>query len=125
MPVPKQAPTAAGGPSTSTTDEAVALTLDERGMIHDCDDASENMFGYQRTELVWQHISMLVPQLTDIELVQNGQINSQLRFLCRLGGRFHGQKRCGERFAAHLFFFDLGTPSSPRLRLLVRRDAWR
>lgn len=97
-----------------------ALTIDERGMICDCNRAIENLFGYRRSEVVWRHISMLLPQMEDIELMPQGRVNPRLQFLCRIGKPFAALDRSGERFDSNLFFNDLGNPGSPRLRVIVR-----
>jgi PAS domain-containing protein len=111
--------------SGMAADDAVALVLDDRGMIQECSGASEDLFGYGPSELVWQHVSLVLPQLAEVRLVENGQLNSRLHFLCGLGGYFRALTRSGEQFASDLFLNDLGKPGSPRLRLIVRREAGR
>ncbi len=97
-----------------------ALMVDERGMICDCNRAIEGLFGYRRSEVVWRHISMLLPQMQDIELMLKGHVNPKLQFLCRIGKPFAALDRSGETFASNLFFNDLGNPGSPRLRVIIR-----
>jgi PAS domain-containing protein len=111
--------------SDMAADDAVALVLDDRGMIQECSGASEDLFGYRPNELVWQHVSLVLPQLAEVRLVENGQINSRLHFLCSLGGYFRALTRSGEQFASDLFLNDLGKPGAPRLRLIVRREEGR
>lgn len=97
-----------------------ALMIDERGMICDCNRAIESLFGYRRSEVVWRHISMLLPQMEDVDLMPQGKVNPRLQFLCRIGKPFAALDRSGERFDSNLFFNDLGNPGSPRLRVIVR-----
>lgn len=97
-----------------------ALTVDERGMICDCNRAIETLFGYRRSEVVWRHISMLLPQMEGIDLMPQGRVNPKLQFLCRIGKPFAALDRSGERFEGNLFFNDLGNPGTPTLRVIVR-----
>lgn len=102
-------------------DHAAGLMLDERGIVCDWDSACEMLFGHRRSEMVSRHVSMLLPQLADTELLKDGRPNSKLRFLCRIGVRFQALSRSGERFPCDLFLNSLGNPGSPPLRLIVRR----
>ena len=96
------------------------LTLDDRGMVCDCNRGGEALFKCRRSELVWRHISMLLPQLAELALVQNGQINSRLRFLCRIGRHFQAITQDGESFASELFLNLLDNSGHSRLTLIVR-----
>jgi len=98
----------------------VSLTLDERGMVCDCNCAGESLFKYPRNELVLRHISMLLPQLAEVELIENGQLNPRLRFLCRIGRRFQAVTQDGERFASEIFLSLLNNTGHGRLSLIVR-----
>lgn len=104
-------------------EELASLTLDERGMIRDCDSGGEKLFGYRRSEMVWRHVSMLLPQLADIPVVANGEVNGDLRYFCRIGGHFQAHRRDGERFASDIFINDLRNPGSRNFSLIVRRAA--
>lgn len=95
--------------------------LDEHGIVCDCDGASEMLFGHHRSEMISQHVSMLLPQLAGVELLKDGQPNAKLRFHCRIGVFFEALRRSGERFSCDLFLNSLGNPGSPPLRLIVRR----
>lgn len=106
--------------ATTVESDPPALMIDERGMICDCNRAIENLFGYRRSEVVWRHISMLLPQMEDVDLMPQGKVNPRLQFLCRIGKPFAALDRSGERFDSNLFFNDLGNPGSPRLRVIVR-----
>ncbi len=108
---------AAGG------DDAAVLTLDDRGMIYDCNGACEALFKYHRSELVWRHISMLLPQFEELELMENGQPNSLLGYLCHIGLQFRGVTRDGRSFASELFLNCLDSAGHGRLSLIVRPAA--
>lgn len=57
--------------------DLAVLTLDDQGMIRDCSRACEQVFGYPPEELAGRHVSMLLPQLPDTDLVQEGRINAR------------------------------------------------
>ena len=101
-------------------DGVADLLLDQRGMIRGCNGASANLFGYRRSEIVWQHISLLLPQLADTNLVCDGELNPRLLFLCRIGGYFKAQRQNGQSFASDLFLMNLSNPGSSDLRMIVR-----
>ncbi len=101
-------------------DELAALILDERGMICDCSKAGERLFGYLRTDLVWQHISKLLPQLSDISLVSNGQINPRLGFLSHCGRLFQAKNQRGDIFYSALHFVYLNCRGKRTIRLILR-----
>jgi PAS domain-containing protein len=101
-------------------DDLAALTLDERGVILDCSHGAEALFKYRRSELVWRHVSMLLPQLAELDLMPNGQPNPRLRFLCRIGRHVQAMTRDGDRFASDLFFNVLDGTAHGRLSLIVR-----
>ncbi|MCX7170410.1 MAG: PAS domain-containing protein [Proteobacteria bacterium] len=125
MPVPREKHRVAGRAATqqqlSVAEDGVAtFLLDHRGMIRGCNGASEHLFGYRRGEVVWRHISALLPQLADTDLVCDGQLNPRLLFLCRIGGYFRAQKQNGESFASDLYLLNLSNPGSSDLRMIVR-----
>ena len=99
--------------------EFPALSLNERGMIQDCNKCCERLFGYQRRELVWQPVSSLFPQLTGVVWVQDGRFNPRLNFLCRCGKLFQAQNRQGDTFTNTLSFVRLEYNGRPTLRLIV------
>ncbi len=96
------------------------LRLNDRGMIRDCNRAIETLFNYRRSELVWRHVSILLPQLAEMTLLQDGQPNPRLRFQCRIGRHFQALTRDGEQFASELFINFLGSTENSRLLLIVR-----
>jgi len=103
-----------------TVQDVAALILNDRGMICDCNRDSEMLFKYRRSELVWRHVSMLLPQLAKVEMLENGQPNPHLRFLCRIGRYFESVACGGEHFASALFLNLLDSTGHGRLSLIVR-----
>lgn len=106
-----------GVPDAGKIDLAV-LTLNDQGVIRDCSRACEQVFGYPPEELAGHHVSMLLPQLPDTDLVQEGRINSRLAHLCHCAVAFQARRRDGRCFASELFINLLG---SHNVVILVRR----
>jgi len=96
-----------------------ALSLDDRGMIQDCSKSFERLFGFQRPELVWRHISRLFPQLEHIELVQAGQLNPLLNYLCHCGHLYQVLNQQGDIFLSHLSFVRIEFNGKRYLRLIL------
>lgn len=109
-----------GGSAAGGRQEMAVLTLDERGMIHDCNQDSETLFKYPRIELVRRHVSMLLPQLAELELMRDGQPNPRLRFLCRSGRHYQAVTKHGRHFASDLFFNRLDGAGQGGMSLIVR-----
>ena len=107
-------------PSHAVWQEPPALTLDERGMICDCSKAGETLFGYRRKDLVWLHVSKLLPELSEIQLVNNGQFNSQLGFLSRCGQPFLVINRLGNIFLNNLNFVLLNYAGKYAIRVILQ-----
>ncbi len=92
----------------ATSDLAV-IALDDHGVIRNGNEICEEMFGYRQDELPRRHVSSLLPQLKDTELVQGERVNSHLAFLCHSGIPFQAQRRDGSRFPIELFINRLGS----------------
>ena len=99
--------------------EPPALSLDERGMILDCSKSFRTLFGFRRSDLVWQHVSTLFPQFAGVELVQAGQVNSLLSYLCRCGKFYQAKNRQGDMFSINLSFVRIEYKGKGILRLIV------
>ena len=83
--------------------DLAVLTLDDLGVIRGSSRACEQVFGYLPDELAGRHVSTLLPQLPDTELVQEGRINSRLAYLCHCATVFQARRRDGQCFASELF----------------------
>ncbi len=70
-------------------------------------------------DLFSQHISKLLPQLSGIALVQEGQINPRLAYLCRCGHLFSVESQHGDIFPSELSLVNLEYAGSRFLRLFV------
>lgn len=106
--------------SRSAWQDPPALTLDERGMICDCSKAGEKLFGYPRQDMVLQHVSKLLPEFSEIQLVKDGQFNPQLSFLCHCGHHFRATNRLGNDFMSELHFVILNDTGIRQIRMIVR-----
>jgi PAS domain S-box-containing protein len=99
--------------------EPAALVLDESGTIRDCNNSVEQLFGYRHSDLLLQHVSTLLPQLSGIVLMRDGQIDPHFDFLCHCGHLFQAKNRQGEVFASELSLVQLEHDGKRILRLLV------
>jgi PAS domain S-box-containing protein len=99
--------------------EPVALILDENGMIRDCSHTSEELFGYKLRELISLHVSKLLPQLSEFDLIQNGQFNPRFVYLCHCGHLFTAQKSEGGTFLSELCLVNLYQAGKRILKLFV------
>jgi PAS domain S-box-containing protein len=104
---------------SSATCEVASLTLDESGMIRDCCRAAEKLFGYSLRQLCSQHVSALIPQLSGIEMVQEGQVNPKLAYLCRCGHLFRAESRYGDILPSELSLVRLENAGRRMLKLFV------
>lgn len=110
------------GAATNVSDaqvELVELTLNENGMIRDCSRACGRLFGCVPSELMWRHISVLLPQLADIPLMLGEQINPRLRFLSHIGRQFEAVGMSGVRFVSEIFFTDIENLGRHYLHLVI------
>jgi PAS domain S-box-containing protein len=108
------------GKRAAEWDEPPALVLNEKGEIQDCNASVERLFGYRMNELVWQHISCLFPQLSEVALVQQGGINPTLGFISRCGHVFLGLTKQGKPIQNELSIIRLEHKGSCTLRLILR-----
>ena len=99
--------------------DVAVLTLDGGGIIRDCDTAGEYLFKYRRNELKGQQVSMLLPDLAGVPVVEHGQPNPRLRHLSRAGHQFCTVTKDGERFGSELYLNLLDNTGEARLTLLV------
>lgn len=79
------------------------LALNDHGVIQDCSETCEQVFGYRQEELAGRHVSTLLPQLEGTELVREDRVNSRLAFLCHCAVPFTARHRDGNSFTSELF----------------------
>jgi len=100
--------------------EPPALSLGERGLIQDCNKSLVMLFGFRRSDLVWQPVSKLFPQLVDVELIQGGQVNPFFNYLCRCGQLYQSWTRQGKAFSSNLSIVRLEYEGRRSFRMIVR-----
>lgn len=83
---------------------SAALTLLQNGMILSCNKACGELLGVEPEKLVWQPISRILPQLTDISLILDNKINPYLKFLSVAGHHFDVVSTNGVHIVCELFF---------------------
>jgi len=91
------------------TNDLAVIALNDHGVIRNGNEMCESMFGYRQDELPGRHVSTLLPQLQDTELVQGERVNSHLAFLCHSGIPFKARRRDGGQFTIELFINRLGS----------------
>jgi hypothetical protein len=100
--------------------EPPALTLDENGVIVDCSGHGAEFFGYTRSELSCQHVSMVLPGLFGLELFEDGQPNAYFHFLCHIGHTFEVMPRAGVAFLCAFSLVCLTGAGRSLVRLIVQ-----
>jgi PAS domain S-box-containing protein len=96
------------------------INTDDEGKILECDPVCESLFGYKQSELLGHHISCLLPELQNLALVCDNEINSRLKYLSRCAFPFMVAQRNGNNFASHLFI-NLTNGKDGGLRIIVRK----
>lgn len=84
-------------------DELAVIALNDTGEIRDCSRTCEAVFGYLPNELAGRHVSTLLPQLGDTELILDDRVHPRLAFLCHCAMPFEARHRNGTRFDSELF----------------------
>jgi PAS domain-containing protein len=106
--------------AAQASEDFARLTLDSRGMIYDCNATAESLFKAHRSSVILQHVSLLIPELAELELMPNCEVNPQLRFLSRIGCSFQAVNQHGERFPVTLIVRLHESAGYGKLSLLLR-----
>ncbi len=118
-PFPFAATRRENGKNAAEQQDPPALAMDECGMILDCSKSFEQLFGFRRRDLVWQHVSRLLPQFIGVELVQAGRLNPFLNYLCHCGHHYAVLNRQGGMFPCMLSFVHVEFDGRRSLRLII------
>jgi len=97
----------------------LVLTLHYNGMITECNKAGSKLLRCMPSELIWQHISRLLPQLKNVALMEGSNLNPYLHFLTRVGYRFEVMSLSGARLIARVFFCEVGSTEHRFLRVII------
>ncbi|SES65204.1 hypothetical protein SAMN05216326_101139 [Nitrosomonas marina] len=94
-------------PRSKTT--PVTLILTENGTIVESNEKSEKLLGLTLGKTGSNHISSLIPLLTEIDLLEKGneRVNPYLRFLSRIGHHFKVTGAEGRELSCQLYFSDI------------------
>ncbi|HEY0843247.1 hypothetical protein [Methylotenera sp.] len=96
------------------------LTIYDNGMIRSCSKAAVELLGCSFDKLKWRHISIFLPQLSEIAITKGGQINPNLRFLSHIGHHFDVVDMQGAHITCALFFNEIECSGKHYLRVIFR-----
>ena len=99
--------------------EMAILILFADGVIRNCNDEAVKLLDYLPNELTGQHISKILPQLAEIQLVQMQRVNPYLRYLSRKGHQFKIVNKEGIHFTGELLFRDMENFGQYHLRVII------
>jgi PAS domain-containing protein len=105
--------------AAKSDESTVILTLNDSGIICDCNGAGCKLLGCTRNALSWRHVSGLLPQLHKTALLKNAHINPTLRFLSRVGHPFEVVTLNGLHFYAELFFSEIENLGKHTLQVII------
>ncbi len=114
------------GKYVDETKVAPVLSLNDRGVIKDATKTVEALFGVVYRDLAGKHVSLLFPQLMDVELVLGGNINPLLSHLSRRGHLYIAKKHKGDDFLCHVNFIQVEFFGIRSLRVMIEptEAAW-
>jgi len=96
------------------------LTIYDNGMIRGCSNAASELLCCTLDKLRWRHISIFLPQLSGMAIIESGKINPNLRFLSHIGYHFDVIDMQGAHIACALFFNEVERSGKHYLRLIFR-----
>lgn len=100
-------------------DDRLVLTLHLNGMITECNKAGGRLLDCLPSELVWRHISQLLPQLKNVALMQGQNLSPHLHFLSRIGYQFEVISLKGAHLLGKAFFCEIGSMEHRFLRVII------
>ncbi|MDP3678079.1 MAG: hypothetical protein Q8R23_03160 [Methylotenera sp.] len=101
-------------------DDMAVLTISNDGVICQCNEAAGKLLDCIPSRIVWQNISAILPQLKNVQLIQEEIINPNLRFLSRIGHHFEVISVGGVRFYGKLYFNHTQDFGGHCLRLIIK-----
>ena len=102
-------------------DKAATFLVSDNGMILDANATGAGLLGYFPKYSTRHHISRLLPNLAEIELLEEGgeRVNPYLRFLSRIGHRFKIVSSDGRYLTCELFFSDLRNIGRHQILIMI------
>ena len=104
---------------TNAYDQLAMLTLYDNGLIKDCNKAGGRLLGCAPNDLMWQHVSKLLPQLQAMVLFIDKKLNPRLRYLSRIGQHFEVITCTGIRYVCEIFFREFDQLGTRFLRIII------
>jgi hypothetical protein len=101
-------------------EETAILTLYDNGTIRECNKVAAELLDCAPSNLTWQHISTVLPQLAETSLMQGKSVNPNLRFLSHIGYSFEMISLSGVHFFCAIFFNEVENFGRHCLRLIIR-----
>lgn len=105
---------------TDTVNDLAVLTLDENGMIRECNKAGADLLGCAPNKVTWLNIATFLPRLGEVALLQGERVNPYLRFLSRVGHQFELIGMSGAHFTSQLFFNEAESQGPHCLRVIIQ-----
>lgn len=105
---------------THAVNELALLTLDENGIIKECNKAGAELLGCAANKLTWLNISKFLPRLGEVALLQGERVNPYLRFLSRVGHQFELIGMGGVHLTSQLFFNEAENQNPHYLRIIIQ-----
>lgn len=98
-----------------------ALTVSSSGMVLECNEISKEILNIPQKYSSGIHISMLLPQLQEIDLLEKEEkrVNPYLRFLSRMGRNFKIISMTGRRFLGELYFSDITFQNRHQIIIMI------
>lgn len=93
--------------SSDTKSDLATLTIYDNGIIRSCNIACAELLGSTLNNLNSQHISVFLPQLKSVPLLNGETVNPYLKFLSRVGHQFEVVDANGVMFFSAVFFNDV------------------
>lgn len=109
-----------GGSICDSEKATAVLTLYDNGTIRDCNIAAAELLDCTPSNLIWQHISSVLPQLAETSLMLGKSLNPHLRFLSHIGYSFEMIGLSGVHFSCAIFFNEVENFGRHCLRLIIR-----
>jgi len=104
----------------SSEAQTAVLILNENGFICGCNNAAAELLEGSCHKIAGQHISTIVPQFLQAELLQEGKINPNMRYLSHIGYPFSLRSSNENTIDCNLFFNEINANGKLSFRLILR-----
>lgn len=101
-------------------EDMAIMVIDSNNVIFHCNQSVGQLFNCNPSKILRKNISTILPQLQNIQLVQEENVNPELRFLSRVGHHFEVVALDGRRFDSKLYFKLVEDSGGYCLRLIIK-----